>query len=238
MTKPLVIAIDGASGSGKSSTARGVATRLGLAYLDTGAMYRAVTVAYLDAGVDGADTAAVTDAVVRADIQISTDPAGQWVRVNGRDVTEEIRSQRISSNVSTVAVIPACRENLVARQRAIIEGAPNGIVAEGRDITTVVAPDASVRLLLSADPEIRMARRKLDHGGQIDDAALRDQILRRDADDSTLVNFSTAADGVVSLDGSLLSLDQVIDAVVELAERATPTSSVSTGSTGEDKETP
>ncbi len=238
MTKPLVIAIDGASGSGKSSTARGVATRLGLAYLDTGAMYRAVTVAYLDAGVDGADTAAVTDAVVRADIQISTDPAGQWVRVNGRDVTEEIRSQRISSNVSTVAVIPACRENLVARQRAIIEGAPNGIVAEGRDITTVVAPDADVRLLLSADPEIRMARRKLDHGGQIDDAALRDQILRRDADDSTLVNFSTAADGVVSLDGSLLSLDQVIDAVVELAERATSTSSVSTGPTGEDKETP
>ncbi len=236
MTKPLVIAIDGASGSGKSSTARGVATRLGLAYLDTGAMYRAVTVAYLDAGVDGADTAAVTDAVVRADIQISTDPADQWVRVNGRDVTEEIRSQRISSNVSTVAVIPACRENLVARQRAIIEGAPNGIVAEGRDITTVVAPDADVRLLLSADPEIRMARRKLDHGGQIDDAALRDQILRRDADDSTLVNFSSAADGVVSLDGSLLSLDQVIDAVVELAGRATPT--VSTSPTGEDKETP
>ena len=91
------------------------------------------------------------------------------MRVNGRDVTDEIRSQRISGNVSTVAVIPACRENLVARQRAIIEAAPNGIVAEGRDITTVVAPDADVRLLLSADPEIRMARRKLDHGGQIDD---------------------------------------------------------------------
>ncbi len=233
MTKPLVIAIDGASGSGKSSTARGVATRLGLAYLDTGAMYRAVTVAYLDAGVDGADTAAVTDAVVSADIQISTDPSDQWVRVNGRDVTDEIRSQRISGNVSTIAVIPACRENLVARQRAIIEAAPNGIVAEGRDITTVVAPDADVRLLLSADPEVRMARRKLDHGGQIGDAALRDQILRRDADDSTLVNFSTAADGVVSLDGSLLSLDQVIDAVVELAERA-----VSTSSTGVDEETP
>ena len=238
MTKPLVIAIDGASGSGKSSTARGVATRLGLAYLDTGAMYRAVTVAYLDAGVDGTDTTAITDAVVRADIQISTDPTDQRVRVNGRDVTEEIRSQRISSNVSTVAVIPACRENLVARQRAIIEGAPNGIVAEGRDITTVVAPDADVRLLLSADPAVRMARRRLDHDGQIDDAALRDQILRRDADDSTLVNFSTAADGVVSLDGSLLSLDQVIDAVVELAERAVSTNSVSTSSTGEDKETP
>lgn len=234
MTKPLVIAIDGASGSGKSSTARGVAARLGLAYLDTGAMYRAVTVAYLDSGVDGSDPEAVTDSVVAADIQISTDPANQWVRVNGRDVTDEIRSQRISGNVSTVAVIPACRANLVARQRAIIEAAPNGIVAEGRDITTVVAPDADVRLLLSADPEIRMARRKLDHGGRIDDAALRDQILRRDADDSTLVNFTTAADGVVSLDGSLLTLEQVIDAVVELAERASSTSSVSTNSTSAD----
>lgn len=229
MTKPLVIAIDGASGSGKSSTARGVANRLGLAYLDTGAMYRAVTVAYLDAGVDAADPDAISDAVAAADIAISTDPTDQWIRVNGRDVTDEIRSQRISSNVSTVAVIPACRENLVARQRAIIEAAANGIVAEGRDITTVVAPDADVRLLLSADPEIRMARRKLDHGGAIDDAALRDQILRRDADDSTLVNFTTAADGVVSLDGSLLSLDQVIDAVVELA--------VSTSSTNEEGQT-
>ncbi|MEZ5202506.1 MAG: (d)CMP kinase [Micropruina glycogenica] len=108
----------------------------------------------------------------------------------------------------------------MARQRAIIESAPNGIVAEGRDITTVVAPDADVRLLLSADPEVRMARRKLDHGGQIDDAALRDQILRRDADDSTLVDFTTAADGVVHLDGSFMTLEQTIDAVVGLAERA------------------
>ena len=217
---PLVIAIDGASGSGKSSTARGVAKRLGLAYLDTGAMYRAVTVAYLDSGVDGSDPAAVTAAVEAAQIEIATDPDDQWVRVNGRDVTHEIRSQRTSTHVSTVAVIPECRANLVARQRAIIESAPNGIVAEGRDITTVVAPDADVRLLLSADPEVRMARRKLDHGGQIDDAALRDQILRRDADDSTLVDFTTAADGVVHLDGSFMTLEQTIDAVVGLAERA------------------
>ncbi|MCW3157693.1 (d)CMP kinase [Micropruina sonneratiae] len=220
MSKPLVIAIDGTSGSGKSSTARGVATRLGLAYLDTGAMYRAVTVAYLDSGVDGGDPEAVTRAVMAADVQLSTDPAHQWVRVNGRDVTDEIRTQRVSTNVSTVAVIPACRADLVKRQRAIIEAAPQGIVAEGRDITTVVAPDADLRLLLSADPEIRMARRRLDHGGQIDDAALRDQILRRDADDSTLVDFTTAADGVVSLDGSLLTLEQVIDTVVALAEHA------------------
>ena len=220
MTKPLVIAIDGASGSGKSSTARGVATRLGLAYLDTGAMYRAVTVAYLDSGVDGTDPDAVTEAVISAQIEIATDPDDQWVRVNGRDVTDEIRSQRTSTNVSTVAVIPTCRVNLVERQQAIIAAASGGIVAEGRDITTVVAPEADVRLLLRADPEIRMARRKLDHGGQIDDAALRDQILRRDADDATLVNFTTAADGVVHLDGSHLTLEQTIDAVVALAEQA------------------
>ena len=220
MTKPLVIAIDGASGSGKSSTARGVAGRLGLGYLDTGAMYRAVTVAYLDSGVDGTDPEAVTRAVVEAHIEISIQPDDQWIRVNRPDVTGEIREQRTAANVSTVAVIPECRANLVARQRAIIEAAPEGIVAEGRDITTVVAPDAQVRLLLTADPEIRMARRRLDHGGDIDDTALRDQILRRDADDSTLVNFTTAADGVTQLDGSLLSLEQVIDAVVDLAERA------------------
>lgn len=220
LKRRLVIAIDGASGSGKSSTARGVATRLGLAYLDTGAMYRAVTVAYLDSGVDAADAAAIIGAVTEADIDISTDPDDQWVRVNGRDVTDEIRSQRTSTHVSTVAVIPACRANLVGRQRAIIEAAPNGIVAEGRDITTVVAPDADVRLLLSADPEVRMARRRLDHGGEIDEASLRDQILRRDADDSTLVNFTTAADGVVHLDGSHLTLQQTIDAVVGLADQA------------------
>lgn len=222
MTKPLVIAIDGPSGSGKSSTAKGVARTLGLAYLDTGAMYRAVTVAYLDSGVDPSDTDRLIDVVVDADLQISTDPDDQWIRIDGRDVTDEIREQRVSSSVSAVAIIPECRANLVARQRAIIEAAPTGIVAEGRDITTVVAPDAPVRLLLSADPAIRMARRKLDHGGVIDDEALRDQILRRDADDSALVNFTTAADGVTALDGSFLTLQQTIDAVVSLARQAQP----------------
>jgi CMP/dCMP kinase len=117
-------------------------------------------------------------------------------------------------------VIPQCRADLVARQQAIIAAAENGIVAEGRDITTVVAPDADVRLLLSADPQIRMARRKLELGGQIDDKALADQVLRRDADDSTLVNFTTAAAGVVQLDGSHLSLDAVVQFVVALAYEA------------------
>lgn len=215
----LVIAIDGPSGSGKSTTARGVASRLGLAYLDTGAMYRAVTVAFLDAGVDPADTAGVIAATCDAELEISTDPDDQWVRVNGRDVTTEIREPRTTANASAVSTVPECRANLVARQRAIIDAAPRGIVAEGRDITTVVAPDADVRLLLTADPEIRMARRQAELGDKVDAAALADQVLRRDRDDSTLVNFTTAADGVTHLDCTWMSIEETIQAVVDLAGR-------------------
>jgi cytidylate kinase len=219
-TDRLVIAIDGPSGSGKSSTARGVAKALGLAYLDTGAMYRAATCAYLDAGVDPSDVPGVIRATVEADIRVSTDPDHQQVVVNGADVTSRIREPEISAKVSAVSTVAECRANLVARQRAIIDAAPGGIVAEGRDITTVVAPDADVRLLLTADAEARMARRKLELGDKVDAAALADQVLRRDSDDSKLVNFTTAADGVTHLDGTWLTLPQVIDAVLGLVEDA------------------
>jgi cytidylate kinase len=212
----LVIAIDGPSGSGKSTTSKAVARELGLAYLDTGAMYRAVACAFVDAGVAGSDVAGVIAATLAADLAISTDPDVESVVVNGRDVTERIRSQEISTVVSAVSTVPECLANLVERQRAIIAAAPSGIVAEGRDITTVVAPEADVRLLLTADPEVRMARRNRDLGGEVDASALADQVLRRDADDSLLVNFTTAADGVVHLDCTHLSLQQTIDAVLEL----------------------
>jgi cytidylate kinase len=215
----LVIAIDGPSGSGKSSASRGVAKALGLAYLDTGAMYRAVACAFLDAGVDPSDEAGVVAATLGADLEISTDPDDQWVRVNGRDVTTAIREPEVSSKVSAVSTVAECRSNLVARQRAIIEAAPAGIVAEGRDITTVVAPDADVRLLLTADPEIRMARRQLELGDKVDAAQLADQVLRRDSDDSKLVNFTTAADGVTHLDGTYLTLEQTIQAVLDLVAK-------------------
>ncbi len=221
MNHPLVIAIDGPSGSGKSTTSRAVAKTLGLEYLDTGAMYRAVTVAFLDAGIASTDAAGIIGATLEAELEVSTDPDDQWIRVNGRDVTAEIREQRTSANASAVATLPECRANMVARQRAIIAAAPNGIVAEGRDITTVVAPDADVRLLLTADPEIRMARRKADLGGAIDSEALRDQVLRRDADDSTLVNFTTAADGVTHLDCTYLTLPETIEAVLDLVATTT-----------------
>lgn len=216
MSDHLVIAIDGPSGSGKSTTSKGVARALGLAYLDTGAMYRAIACAYLDAGVDPSDTAGVIAATLAAKLEISTDPDVEKIAVNGVDVTERIRSQEISTKVSAVSTIAECRADLVARQRAIIEAAPNGIIAEGRDITTVVAPDADVRLLLTADPEIRMARRQRDLGGEVDAAALADQVLRRDRDDSKLVNFTTAADGVTHLDCTDLSLEETIQAVLDL----------------------
>lgn len=215
-TKPLVIAIDGPSGSGKSSTAKAVAKELGLAYLDTGAMYRAIACAYLDAGVDPSDVDGVIRSTLTADVRISTDPDHEGVVVNGADVTARIREPEISAKVTAVSTVPQCRENLVARQRAIIEAAPAGIVAEGRDITTVVAPDADVRLLLTADPQVRMARRKAELGDKVDAAALADQVLRRDSDDSKLVNFTTAADGVTELDCTYLSLPQVIEAVLGL----------------------
>ncbi len=216
----LVVAIDGPSGSGKSSTSRAVAERLGLDYLDTGAMYRAVAVAFLDSGVARDDVDAIIETTRAADIEISTDPADRSVRVNGRDVTAEIRQPRVSENVSAVATIPQCRADLVGRQRALMEASERGIVAEGRDVTTVIYPDADVRILLTASPEARLARRSGELGASVTADQLRDQVLRRDADDSTLVEFQSAADGVHLLDTSGLTLSQVVDAVVALAEEA------------------
>ncbi|MBB1500629.1 (d)CMP kinase [Propioniciclava sp. MC1683] len=218
----LVIAIDGPSGSGKSTTARAVARRLGLSYLDTGAMYRAVAVAFLDAGVSPDDTAAVIEATTSADIELSLDPDERWVRVNGRDVTAEIREPRTAQNVSAVSTIPECRADMVRRQRALMDADPRGCVAEGRDITTVVYPDADLRILLTASPEARLRRRAGDMAGKLTEDQLRDQVLRRDRDDSKLVDFQTAADGVQLLDTSDMTLAEVVDAITDLAEESRP----------------
>ena len=218
----LVIAIDGPSGSGKSTTARAVARRLGLSYLDTGAMYRAVAVAFLDAGVSPDDTAAVIEATTSADIELSLDPDERWVRVNGRDVTAEIREPRTAQNVSAVSTIPECRADMVRRQRALMDADPRGCVAEGRDITTVVYPDADLRILLTASPEARLRRRAGDMAGKLTEDQLRDQVLRRDRDDSKLVDFQTAADGVQLLDTSDMTPAEVVDAITDLAEESRP----------------
>lgn len=216
-SEPIVVAIDGPSGSGKSSTARGVARRLGLAYLDTGAMYRALAWLVLQADVEPTDTVAIANLARHMELEVSTDPQRPGVRVNGHDVTEAIRSPQISAFVSTVSTVPAVREHLVRVQQEIVATAERGIVLEGRDTTTVVAPQAEVRVLLVADPSARMARRLAELGDAVTDEQLHDQVVRRDADDSTVARFTTAADGVVVIDSTQLSLAEVIDEICALA---------------------
>ncbi len=219
----LVVAIDGPSGSGKSSVSREVAARLDLAYLDTGAMYRAVTWSALAEGLDLGDAPAaqadVADHARALDLEISIDPGVSHVAVAGIDITSAIREHRISAAVSAVATNLGVRAELRDRQRAIIGAARDGagIVAEGRDITTVVAPDADVRILLTADARARLERRAIEMHGQAGDdavAAMRDVVLRRDADDSTVSTFLTPAEGVVELDSSGLSFAQTVEAVL------------------------
>lgn len=216
MPTPIVIAIDGPSGSGKSSTARGVARELGLAYLDTGAMYRAAAIAFAESGLSLSDPERVARLVADAGIAPGTDPAEPTIALAGRDVTQAIRDPEVSAAVSSVATLPPVRDVLRRHQRDIIEAEGRRIVVEGRDITTVVAPDADLRLLLVADPAARMARREAELHGTLSAEQLRDQVLRRDRDDATVSQFETAADGVVTLDSTQLSLDEVIAAVVGL----------------------
>lgn len=210
----IVVAIDGPSGSGKSSVSKETARRLNARYLDTGAMYRAVTWHALDAGTDLTDAAAVAAAVKAADLFISLDPDVEKVTIHGTDVTETIREPFVSEAVSAVATNLEARAELVARQRAIIN-ANERIIAEGRDITTVVAPDADARILLTASEEARLRRRGIQLGGTQTEAELEAQVLARDAKDSTVVNFTVAADGVATVDSSDLDFEQTVLAVLE-----------------------
>ncbi len=219
---PLVIAVDGPSGSGKSSVSREVARRLSLEYLDTGAMYRAVCWSVLEAGIDPADADAVADHARAVHLVMDTDPSAPRVLVDGLDVSAEIRRTRISETVSVIAGNLQVRAELRARQRAVIDAAASGprqgCVAEGRDITTVVAPEADVRMLLTASESARLARRALEVHGSADVAAMdatRDQVLRRDADDSAVASFQEAADGVLLLDSSGLTFEQTVQAVLD-----------------------
>lgn len=213
---PMVVAIDGPSGSGKSSTARGVASRLGLDFLDTGAMYRAATWLAMHLGVDLTDTDAVAALVRGASFELSVDPHESRVAINGTDVTRAIREPEVSAAVSSVATNLAVRAHLVAEQQRMIRSAERGIVAEGRDITTVVAPDADVRVLLVADPAARVARRQAELGTAVDSEAVTDQVIRRDRDDSTVARFTDAAPGVTVIDSTELGLAEVIEAICAL----------------------
>lgn len=212
---PLIVAIDGPSGSGKSSTARAVAERLGLAYLDTGAMYRAAAWLVAERGLDAGDP--ITAAVRESEMSIALDPTAFSISIDRTDVTQAIREPRISASVSKVATIQAVRDILIDRQRALIASAPQGIVVEGRDIATVVAPQAQVRVLLVADPAARVARRSAELGERVGLDQVTDQVIRRDRDDSTVAAFHNAAPGVTVIDSTHLTLTEVIDRICAMA---------------------
>ncbi|WP_207457685.1 (d)CMP kinase [Herbiconiux sp. SYSU D00978] len=220
MSDVTTVAIDGPAGSGKSSVSRAVARALGYAYLDTGAAYRALALACLQQGVDTADAAAAAEMARTADVRLGTDPDDYFVRVGETDVTEEIREPRVSAVVSAIARVPEVRVGLNDRFRDIVEGtAKPGIVVEGRDITTVVLPDADLRILLTASEEARIARRQAQLGDA--SAAVGDQLVARDRKDLAVVDFMSAAEGVTTVDSTELDFGQTVDAIVELVKKVT-----------------
>ncbi len=220
MTSSLVVAVDGTSGSGKSSTSRGVAERLGLRYLDTGAMFRAMTWWLLREGVDVRDEAAVAAVAGRPRIESGTDPLAPTITVDGVDVSVEIRGEEVTAAVSPVSAVPEVRACLLDLQREVIGG--GGIVVEGRDIGSVVWPQAEVKVYLSADPDARAARRSAEQGGA-DLASTQESLLERDRIDSGRATAPlTMADGAVHVDSTHLTLDEVIETIVALAGSARP----------------
>jgi cytidylate kinase len=227
-TATAVVAVDGTSGSGKSSVSRGVARALGLRYLDTGAMYRALTWAVLRDGATDPDAVAAT--ARSCVLEFSTDPDESWIRVDGVDVSRAIREQAVTSAVSAVAAEPRARAHLVELQRAAVAeaaAAGRGIVMEGRDIGSVVLPDADLKVWLVADQEVRAARRAAEDaaagrlaGAARDEAvaaAVAADLARRDAADAgRTASPAAAAPDAVVLDATDLSLAEVIDAVLGL----------------------
>lgn len=203
-----VVAVDGPSGSGKSTVSRRLAVSLEARYLDTGAMYRALTWAVLRSGVDVADAAAVAKVAGEVDLRIGTDPQGYGVTADGVDVATEIRGPEVTGAVSAVAAVPAVRELLVARQRQVIANAGR-IVVEGRDIGSVVAPDADLKVYLTASAAARAQRRSAEDAADV--AATAADLARRDRLDSTRkVNPLQQAPDAVVLDTTELGIDEVV----------------------------
>ena len=209
----LIVAVDGPAGSGKSSVSKQAARQLGFGYLDTGAGYRALTKTALDAGVE-LESVGEQDLSVLFDYSISTDPDNYWVKVGSRELTEAIRTQEVELNVSKVAAQPKVRSFMREITRSLAANCPNkGIIVEGRDITTVVMPDAKVRVLLTASEEVRLNRRSLDLPGSV---SLEAQLSDRDKKDSKVVDFLNPAPGVTLLDTTELDFEQSVNALVDL----------------------
>lgn len=227
----MIVAIDGPAGSGKSTVARALAAREHLTYLDTGAMYRAVTCAALERGVDISDADAVAALARGLDISLTAGAGGERLTVDGEDRTAQIRTPEVDVNVSAVAAVPAVREAMVALQRKAAEA--DDVVAEGRDIGTVVFPAAEVKVYLSADPSARARRRAVQRQGgdtakdasaqadAAETAAIEAELVARDKADSTreASPLRPAADAV-HIDSTDLTVDEVCDRIAALMREA------------------
>ena len=219
MPNSLVIAIDGPSGSGKSSIARAVATELGLDYLDTGSMYRAMTWFVQNQGIDPNDSQLVAKMAKAEIIQPSVDPSEPGIRVAGTDVSQAIRGPEVTRHVSAVSAVPKVRELMVELQRQLVANSKTGIVVEGRDICSVVLPDAPVKLFITADPEARADRRAKENDEDV--SATKTELAKRDLADSTReVSPLEIAEGARVIDTTYLELTDVISQVIDIA-RAT-----------------
>ncbi len=227
----MIIAIDGPAGSGKSTVARAMAKRANLTYLDTGAMYRAVTDAALTRGIDVADTEATGKLAAELDISLENGPEGPVVIVDGQDRTTQIRTPEVDANVSAVAAVPAVREAMLKVQRKAAEA--GNVVAEGRDIGTVVFPNAEVKVFLTADPSARALRRAVQrNGGDLaqdshasanaeQQAAIEAEIVARDKADSERKTAPLKpAEDAVHIDSTAMSVEAVCDAICELMDKA------------------
>jgi len=212
----VVVAVDGPAGSGKSSVSKATARELGFDYLDTGAAYRGFALHCLDRGVDTLGPSEVIEELPRFEYSIGIDPDNYFVKVGSEIVTNDIREPRITGVVSNIARIPEVREYMVGLFRSTMAGSTQpGIIVEGRDITTVVAPDAQARILLTASEEARMGRRAAELSG-VSSATTAQQLSYRDAQDSKVVDFMNAAEGVITIDSTNLDFDQTVTAVASL----------------------
>ena len=208
-----IIAIDGPAGSGKSSVSKAVAKALGIGYLDTGAAYRALTWAVLNSGLDVANSTA-EEIAQNFDYSISLDPENYWVKVGDLDLTYEIRLATVGEAVSQFASLPQVREYMHALTKdLVISSGLAGVVVEGRDITTVVFPEAQKRILLTASEEVRLGRRsaELPEG-----TSIADQVTKRDQNDSKVVDFLVPAAGVHLVDSTELDFDSTVNAIIAL----------------------
>ena len=221
-----VVALDGPSGTGKSTVARRLASALSACYLDTGAMYRAATLACLRAGIELADAESVAGITAAIELAMGTDPLAPSVRLDGAGVDDEIRGPQVTAAVSTVAAVPAVRSVLIAEQRRIIArvvAAGGGIVVEGRDIGTVVAPDAGLRVYLDASPEARARRRSRQDtaaGRSSTVEQTRVAVDRRDGLDNRTTPLRAAA-GAVTLDTTDLDINGVLAALLSMVDERT-----------------